>query len=204
MRIVIVDTGSANLLSLQKAIHKVGYKCTVSTDESVILAANKIFLPGVGAFDTVMRNLRAKSIDQIVKSAIQSGNVSILGICLGMQILGHASEEGNQELGLGFIRGISRKLETSHQVKVPHVGFNTVKRTKNSMLLKDIDLTLDFYFVHSFAMMPEDEESTVGVTENGTEFTSVVENEAGIYGVQFHPEKSNSHGLHVIRNFLEA
>jgi glutamine amidotransferase len=121
-----------------------------------------------------------------------------------MQILGQASEEGNQELGLGFLGGISRKLKTSHQVKVPHVGFNTVKITKNSKLLKNVDLTLDFYFVHSFAMMPEDEESTVGVTENGTEFTSVVENEAGIYGVQFHPEKSNSHGLHVIRNFLEA
>jgi|688.fasta_scaffold626742_2 glutamine amidotransferase len=204
MRIVIVDTGSANLLSLQKAIYKVGYTCAVSTDESEILAANKIFLPGVGAFDTVMRNLKAKSIDQIVKCAVQSGNVSILGICLGMQILGQASEEGNQELGLGFLGGISRKLKTSHQVKVPHVGFNTVKLTKNSKLLKNVDLTLDFYFVHSFAMMPEDEESTVGVTENGTEFTSVVENEAGIYGVQFHPEKSNSHGLHVIRNFLEA
>ena len=204
MRIVIVDTGSANLLSLQKAIQKVGYTCSVSTHEDEILAANKIFLPGVGAFDNVMRNLRAKSIDQIVKSAIQSGSVSILGICLGMQILGNASEEGSQEKGLGFLDGISRKLETSNQVKVPHVGFNTVKQTKNSLLLKNVDLTLDFYFVHSFAMMPEDEESTVGVTENGTVFTSVIENEAGIYGVQFHPEKSNSHGLHVIQNFLEV
>jgi glutamine amidotransferase len=204
MRIVIIDTGSANLLSLKKAIHKVGYACTITTNEEDILAANKIFLPGVGAFDNVMRNLKAKSIDQMVKSAFQSGNASILGICLGMQILGSASEEGNQEEGLGFLDGISRKLETSHQVKVPHVGFNTVIQTKDSLLLKNIDLNLDFYFVHSFAMMPEDEPSTVGITESGMKFTSVIENEAGIYGVQFHPEKSNSHGLHVIQNFLEV
>jgi glutamine amidotransferase len=204
MKIVVIDTGSANLLSLQKAVHEVGYTCAISTDENEILTANKIFLPGVGAFDNVIRNLKSKNIDQMVKAAIQSGNASILGICLGMQILGKASEEGNQEEGLGFLRGVSRKLEPSNKVKVPHIGFNTVRQTRESELLKNIDLDLDFYFVHSFAMVPEEEESSVGVTENGTEFTSVIENGAGIFGVQFHPEKSNSHGLQVIQNFLEA
>ena len=204
MKIVVIDTGSANLLSLQKAVHKVGYTCAISTDETEILTANKIFLPGVGAFDNVMRNLKSKNIDQMVKAAIQSGNASILGICLGMQILGKASEEGNQEEGLGFLRGVSRKLEPSNKVKVPHIGFNKVRQIRESELLKNIDLDLDFYFVHSFAMVPEEEESSVGVTENGNEFTSVIENGSGIFGVQFHPEKSNSHGLQVIQNFLEA
>jgi glutamine amidotransferase len=135
---------------------------------------------------------------------MQSGNASILGICLGMQILGDSSEEGAQEKGLSLLSGISRKLESSSHIKVPHVGFNNLKMTESSILLKEVDLDLDFYFVHSYAILPSESVATVGITEHGVEFTSVIENGAGIFGVQFHPEKSNKQGLKIIQNFLEV
>ncbi len=204
MKVVIVDTGTANLLSLRKAISHVGYESTVTTKLEDILGAEKIFLPGVGAFATVMKNLKSKNIDEALRVVMQSGNASILGICLGMQILGVSSEEGAQEKGLGLLHGISRKIEPSSHIKVPHVGFNNVKMTKNSILLRDVNLDLDFYFVHSYAMLPSDVVATVGTTEHGIEFTSVIENGAGVFGVQFHPEKSNRHGLKIIQNFLEV
>ena len=204
MKVVIVDTGSANLLSLRKAISQVGYESTITTEEEDILGAEKIFLPGVGAFAAVMKNLKSKNLDEALRASMQSGNASILGICLGMQILGHSSEEGAQEKGLGLLSGISRKLEPSSNNKVPHVGFNNVKMTKSSILLKEVDLDLDFYFVHSYAMLPSESVGTVGITEHGVEFVSVIESGTGIFGVQFHPEKSNNHGLKIIQNFLEV
>ena len=204
MKVVIVDTGSANLLSLRKAISQVGYESTITTKQEDILGAEKIFLPGVGAFDAVMKNLKSKNLDEALRATVQSGSASILGICLGMQILADSSEEGVQEKGLGLFNGISRKLEPNSHIKVPHVGFNNIKMTESSILLKDLDLDLDFYFVHSYAMLPSESVGTVGITEHGVEFVSVIENGTGIFGVQFHPEKSNKHGLKIIQNFLEV
>ena len=204
MKVVIVDTGAANLLSLRKAISQVGFESTVTTKQEDILGAEKIFLPGVGAFAAVMKNLKSKDLDETLRATMQSGSASILGICLGMQILGDSSEEGAQEKGLSLLSGISRKLESSSYIKVPHVGFNNVKMTESSILLKEVDLDLDFYFVHSYAILPSESVATVGITEHGVEFTSVIENGAGIFGVQFHPEKSNKQGLKIIQNFLEV
>lgn len=204
MKVVIVDTGAANLLSLRKAISQVGFESTVTTKQEDILGAEKIFLPGVGAFAAVMKNLKSKNLDEILRATMQSGSASILGICLGMQILGDSSEEGAQEKGLSLLSGISRKLESSSHIKVPHVGFNNVKMSESSILLKEVDLDLDFYFVHSYAILPSESVATVGITEHGVEFTSVIENGAGIFGVQFHPEKSNKQGLKIIQNFLEV
>ena len=204
MKVVIVDTGAANLLSLRKAISQVGFESTVTTKQEDILGAEKIFLPGVGAFAAVMKNLKSKNLDETLRATMQSGNASILGICLGMQILGDSSEEGAQEKGLSLLSGISRKLESSSHIKVPHVGFNNVKMSESSILLKEVDLDLDFYFVHSYAILPSESVATVGITEHGVEFTSVIENGAGIFGVQFHPEKSNKQGLKIIQNFLEV
>jgi glutamine amidotransferase len=204
VKVVIVDTGAANLLSLRKAISQVGFESTVTTKQEDILGAEKIFLPGVGAFAAVMKNLKSKDLDETLRATMQSGSASILGICLGMQILGDSSEEGAQEKGLSLLSGISRKLESSSYIKVPHVGFNNVKMTESSILLKEVDLDLDFYFVHSYAILPSESVATVGITEHGVEFTSVIENGAGIFGVQFHPEKSNKQGLKIIQNFLEV
>jgi glutamine amidotransferase len=204
VKVVIVDTGAANLLSLRKAISQVGFESTITTKQEDILGAEKIFLPGVGAFAAVMKNLKSKNLDETLRATMQSGNASILGICLGMQILGDSSEEGAQEKGLSLLSGISRKLESSSYIKVPHVGFNNVKMTESSILLKEVDLDLDFYFVHSYAILPSESVATVGITEHGVEFTSVIENGAGIFGVQFHPEKSNKQGLKIIQNFLEV
>jgi glutamine amidotransferase len=204
VKVVIVDTGAANLLSLRKAISQVGFESTVTTKQEDILGAEKIFLPGVGAFAAVMKNLKSKNLDEILRATMQSGSASILGICLGMQILGDSSEEGAQEKGLSLLSGISRKLESSSHIKVPHVGFNNVKMSESSILLKEVDLDLDFYFVHSYAILPSESVATVGITEHGVEFTSVIENGAGIFGVQFHPEKSNKQGLKIIQNFLEV
>jgi glutamine amidotransferase len=204
VKVVIVDTGAANLLSLRKAISQVGFESTITTKQEDILGAEKIFLPGVGAFAAVMKNLKSKNLDETLRATMQSGNASILGICLGMQILGDSSEEGAQEKGLSLLSGISRKLESSSHIKVPHVGFNNLKMTESSILLKEVDLDLDFYFVHSYAILPSESVATVGITEHGVEFTSVIENGAGIFGVQFHPEKSNKQGLKIIQNFLEV
>ena len=204
MKVVIVDTGAANLLSLRKAISQVGFESTITTKQEDILGAEKIFLPGVGSFAAVMKNLKSKNLDEILRATMKSGSASILGICLGMQILGDSSEEGAQEKGLSLLSGISRKLESSSQIKVPHIGFNNVKVTASSILLKEVDLDSDFYFVHSYAILPSESVATVGLTEHGVEFTSVIENGAGIFGVQFHPEKSNKQGLKIIQNFLEV
>jgi glutamine amidotransferase len=204
MKVVVVDTGSANLPSLQRAIQKVGYGSTVCSKPEDLERANKVFLPGVGAFDDVMLNIRSTNLDHGLREVFESGNCEILGICLGMQILGELSEEGSLVDGLGFFGGNSKRLKPQNQAKVPHIGFNTVKQTHESILLENLDSEVDFYFVHSYAMLPNEQVFTVGVTENGTEFTSVLESGNGIYGVQFHPEKSSNQGLHVIKNFLEA
>ena len=204
MKIVVIDTGTANLHSLGKAITYLGYSFEISSDPKAILKAKRIFLPGVGAFSPVMKVIAKKGIDDAIKQVVHNEFGTILGICLGMQLLAEKSDEGAFVPGLNLISGTSRKLNRVGKTKVPHVGFNSIKQTRGNLLLEGIAQDQDFYFVHSYALKPEETTSTVAYTENGEVFTSVIDNGKGVFGVQFHPEKSHLAGIKLIRNFIEA
>lgn len=201
---LIIDTGYANILSIKKAVEFLGYTPIISADPSVISKSQILILPGVGAFDHVMKHLRSSQIDLAIKQSIANSNNKILGICLGLQLLAEFSDEGNGEQGLGLIKGIAKKISANNEIKVPHIGFNSINMIAKSKLLNRIPPDHNFYFIHSFALNPESTPSTVATTTYGTDITSVIEHESRIFGTQFHPEKSQKFGLNIIDNFLAA
>jgi glutamine amidotransferase len=200
--IIIVDTESANLFSLQNAIRKVGFQAVITRDPDLIMQATRIFLPGVGAFKPVMARLTKNGIAEAISSRIATGNSEILGICLGMQLLADSSEEAGFTKGLGLISGKARRLENTRLHPVPHVGFNNVSFTSKSRIFQGIPTDSFFYFTHSFALSTESCTTASGVTSAGNEFISAIDDNNGVMGVQFHPEKSKIQGLAIIRNFL--
>jgi glutamine amidotransferase len=150
-----------------------------------------------------MSHIKKSRIDNAIQEALVNPKNRILGICLGMQLLAESSEEGIFEPGLGLIKGISKKISDSNEIKVPHVGFNSISQTQDSQLLKDIPPDYNFYFLHSYALVPENTPSTVATVKYGQLITSVIEHNNQVYGTQFHPEKSQKTGLKVISNFLK-
>ncbi len=189
--IAIIDYGAGNLKSIHKALEKVGGKVTITSDPEIVESADAIVLPGVGAFETAINNLKP-FIDHLVKA-----DVPVLGICLGMQLFAEESEEGGLHKGLGVIDG--RVIRFPEWVgKIPHMGWNLVK-TAEHPLFEDIDVAY-FYFVHSY-YFKTDEKNTIGTTEYGLEFASAVA-KGNFMGVQFHPEKSGKNGLRVLENFV--
>jgi len=203
METTIIDTGFANILSIKKAVEFLGYNPLVTTDPLIISKGKHLILPGVGAFGHVMSHIKKSRIDNAIQEALVNPENRILGICLGMQLLAESSEEGIFEPGLGLIKGISKKISDSNEIKVPHVGFNSISQTQDSQLLKDIPPDYNFYFLHSYALVPENTPSTVATVKYGQLITSVVEHNNQVYGTQFHPEKSQKTGLKVISNFLK-
>jgi glutamine amidotransferase len=200
--IIIVDTESANLYSLQNAIRKVGFQAVITRDPGLIVQATRIFLPGVGAFKPVMNRLSKNGVADAIVERVTSGNSQILGICLGMQLLADSSDEGGFTEGLGLISGKSRLLESTKEHPVPHVGFNNVSLISKSKLFEGIPTDSYFYFTHSFALSAESHSTASGITTAGNEFISAIDNRKGVMGVQFHPEKSKIQGLAVIKNFI--
>ena len=200
--IVIIDTGAANTHSLNKALQYLGYYAPVSNDPSVVSKSRLLFLPGVGAFDSVMRRMKENHLDTAIQDALEISGSRIFGICLGMQILCEGSSEGDGSTGLKLVDGFANQLE-SITVKVPHVGFNTIVQERPSRLLSGVNDSQSYYFLHSYAIGPRTSESGVATTMHGQQFTSVLEKEDKYFGTQFHPEKSNKAGLQLFTNFLE-
>ncbi len=196
--IVVIDYGLGNLTSVKNALTKLGIPVTISNDPEEIKRAKALILPGVGAAGQGMINLKKLSLDKLIVNQVKA-NKPILGICLGMQLLFSFSEEGDVDC-LNIIKGKVKKFNT--ELKVPEIGWNQVKISNNSKLLKGINNSY-FYFVNSYYCDPKDKETTKGITEYGEKFCSVLEKD-NIFGVQFHPEKSGKIGFELLKNFWEA
>jgi glutamine amidotransferase len=203
MKPIIIDTGYANILSIKRAVEFLGFTPIVTSDPLEISKAEYLILPGVGAFEHVMKHIKNSQIDEAIKEALSNPISRILGICLGLQLLANSSEEGEYEPGLGLIEGVSKKISSFGEIKVPHVGFNSIVQIRDSLLLQEIPIDFNYYFLHSYALTPENTPSTVATTNYGQQITSVIEHESRIFGTQFHPEKSQKIGLKIISNFFK-
>lgn len=196
--IVIIDYGMGNLHSVSKAVEAVGAVPIVTADKKIIAAAEKIILPGVGAFGDCMKNLQATGLVPELIKHIKSGK-GFLGICLGMQLLFESSEESPGVAGLGIFKGAVKRLTTEY--KVPHMGWNRLKLKAASPLTAAADGSY-VYFVHSFHAVPEDSNIITAVCDYGTEITAAVGRD-NIQALQFHPEKSGGVGLKMLQAFKE-
>jgi len=195
--IAIVDYGMGNLKSVEKGFKKVGIAATVTSDPKVVDDARAVVLPGVGAFRDCIRNLTDLSLTEAVVTAIHKGK-PFLGICLGLQVLFSESEEFGTCKGLDIFRG--KVVRFREGLKVPHMGWNTVKIINRPPILSGIEDNAYFYFVHSFYVVPEDEGIIATTTDYGTDFTSMVWKD-NVFATQFHPEKSQEAGLKVLAGF---
>ena len=197
MSVAIIDYGVGNLRSVEKAFAAMGCEAVISGDESVLRKAERLVLPGVGAFAACMKGLKESGFDQLVKERASEGT-PLLGVCVGMQLLFDESEEFGSTQGLGLLRGSVRRF--SSELIVPHIGWNRIHQTRSHELFGGVEEGSFCYFVHSFYCEPMDESVVVGQTEYGVRYASVVA-DGNVCGVQFHPEKSQDVGLRMLRNF---
>lgn len=196
--IVIIDYGMGNLHSVSKAVEAVGGVPLITSDKKVIAAAEKIILPGVGAFGDCMKNLQATELIPAIRRHLKEGK-PFLGICLGMQLLFDGSEESPGVAGLGVFSGMVKKLPTSY--KIPHMGWNKLQLRAPSVLTKEAAERY-VYFVHSFHAEPDDKNLITAVCDYGSEITAAVGRD-NIQALQFHPEKSGVVGLRMLQAFKE-
>ena len=192
--VAVLDYGVGNLFSMSNALKRAELKVKVTVDSDEIGSADAIVLPGVGNFGPASTNL--KPFAEPIRKALEE-EVPMLGSCLGMQLLFERSEESPEE-GLGLLKGWVRRFQG--ELKVPHMGWNTIKAARESPLLEGIPEGAYFYFVHSYFPEPAEADITLAVTDYGGEFTSIVES-GPLYGCQFHPEKSGSAGAKLLSNF---
>jgi imidazole glycerol-phosphate synthase subunit HisH len=196
-RVVIIDYGVGNLRSVEKAFAATGCEAVVSDDERVLRSAERLVLPGVGAFASCMKALRERGFDSLVRERVAAGT-PLLGICVGMQMLFDVSDEFGSTEGLGLLRGRVRRFESD--LVVPQVGWNRIHQKQRHGLFAEVADGSFCYFVHSFYCEPVNTDLLVGETEYGVKYASVVA-DRNVCGVQFHPEKSQSVGLQMLRNF---
>lgn len=200
--IAIIDYGVGNLFSLQSSLRYIGAEVEVTADEEKIRNADKLILPGVGAFSDAAAKLRATGLDKVIKEEAAKGK-ELMGICLGMQLLFEKSYEYGEHEGMGLLKGTVIPMENTipSQLKIPHIGWNRLKFQKDSPLLRYIKENDFVYFVHSYYAV-DCEESLLATTDYGKEMTAAVELR-NIKGCQFHPEKSGQVGLDILRGFCE-
>ena len=195
--VAIIDYGVGNLRSVEKAFAATGCEAIVTADENDLRSAQRLVLPGVGAFGACMKALSERGFDRLVREKAREGT-PLLGVCVGMQLLFDESDEFGATSGLGLLRGRVRRFE--NDLVVPHVGWNRIYQKRSHALFEGIADGSFCYFVHSFYCEPADDGIVAGETEYGARYASVVARE-NIYGVQFHPEKSQDVGLRMLRNF---
>ncbi|WP_353613918.1 imidazole glycerol phosphate synthase subunit HisH [Mangrovibacter phragmitis] len=195
MNVVIIDTGCANLSSVRSAVQRLGYEPAISKDADVIRQADKLILPGVGTAQAAMDQLRERDLVELVKTATQP----LLGVCLGMQLLGTASDENNGVETLGLVDQPVLKMKDAG-LPLPHMGWNKVYPKAGGRLFRGIEPGAWFYFVHSYAMPVC--ANTIAQCSYGEAFTAAVQKD-NFFGVQFHPERSGSAGAQLLKNFLE-
>lgn len=201
--VTIIDYGMGNLWSVSNALNFLGYKSKISGDPDEIVKAEILLLPGVGSFRKAMESIRRLGLDKAIIESVQARGVKILGICLGMQLMGISSSEDGYTNGLGLIPSKVNiiKAKEGCSIKVPHIGFDSVLSQPDSNLFHGLDYESDFYFVHSYCMPPLALVGKIATCNYGVDFMAAYENK-NIFAVQFHPEKSQSNGLILLRNFL--
>jgi imidazole glycerol-phosphate synthase subunit HisH len=203
--IVIVDYGLGNLGSIANMLKKIGVKAVVSRDPVSIRNAQKLILPGVGSFDSGMRNLLEYGLVSLLSDRVLQDKTPFLGVCLGMQLLGKRSEEGKLE-GLGWLDAVSVRFkfdDVQTNMKIPHMGWNTVNVCQLHPLFEGLESDNRFYFVHSYHVVCSNPENVLARANYGSDFTAALVKD-NIMGVQFHPEKSHRFGMRLLKNFVET
>jgi len=201
--IIIVDYGMGNLRSVYNALGLLGAEAEITSDPARVLAAERLILPGVGAFGLAMHNLRERGLIQALNQKVLAERTPILAICLGMQLLAQDSNEHGMHAGLGWLPGRVRLFEDVGDLRVPHVGWNEIVVNDNHPpLFQNLGKDAEFYFVHSYFYSADDPQTVAATTHYGHDFVAAVWRD-NIFGTQFHPEKSQTSGLRVLMNFMQ-
>ena len=201
MMIAIIDYGAGNIQSVSKALKHIGCDCFITNKKDEILSADGAVLPGVGSFGDTIDSLNKYGIKEAVIEFINSGK-PFLGICLGLQLLFPGSEESEGAEGLGIFDGTITKIPNGDGLKIPHMGWNSLKITKDSRLFKGIEENPYVYFVHSYFLNAADKSIVAAQTEYGVTIDAAVE-KGNVFATQFHPEKSGNIGLRILKNFVD-
>ena len=197
--IAIIDYDAGNIKSVEKALLALGQEVEVTSDREKILSADKVILPGVGAFGDAMANLRESGLDEVIREVVKK-EIPFLGICLGLQLLFESSEEAPGVAGLGILKGKILRIPERAGLKIPHMGWNSIHITPGSRLFASLPEGAYVYFVHSYYLKAGTEDIVAASTEYGTHIHAAVESK-NVCGCQFHPEKSSSVGLQILKNF---
>ena len=199
--IAIVDYDAGNIKSVEKALHFLGREALVTGDSEEILRADKVILPGVGAFGDAMDTIRGRGLDKVLRQVAEN-STPFLGICLGLQLLFERSDEAPGAEGLGILKGEILRIPEKEGLKIPHMGWNSLHLENNGRLFRGIEENAYVYFVHSYYLKAGDESIVKASTEYGVHIHASVEKD-NVFACQFHPEKSSDVGLHILKNFVE-
>ncbi|MBR6485157.1 MAG: imidazole glycerol phosphate synthase subunit HisH [Lachnospiraceae bacterium] len=199
--VAVIDYDAGNIKSVEKAVQYLGYDVTVTRDRDEILKSDRVILPGVGAFGAAMDRIRGYGLESVINEVVYKGT-PFLGICLGLQLLFERSEESPGVKGLSLLKGEILKIPTGEYVKIPHMGWNSLKLKNDGRLFKGVDDGAFVYFVHSYYLKADDDDIVKAETYYNTCIHASVEKD-NVYACQFHPEKSSDVGLKMLKNFLE-
>lgn len=199
--IAIIDYDAGNIKSVEKALQKLGAEVCITKDAEVILNADKVILPGVGAFGDAMANLKKYGLDEVIHQVVEKGT-PFFGICLGLQLLFESSDETPGVEGLGILKGKILRIPDKDDLKIPHMGWNSLHLQNEGRLFKGLPEQSYVYFVHSYYLKAEEEEIVKATTEYSVNIHASVE-KGNVFACQFHPEKSSDVGLTILKNFVE-
>lgn len=197
--VAIIDYDAGNIKSVEKALHYLGEEAVITRDRDTILGADRVILPGVGAFGDAMEKLRTYELDKVIQEVVAQ-NTPFLGICLGLQLLFESSEESEGVEGLGILKGKVVRLPEESDLKIPHIGWNSLKYPNPGRLFTGIAEDSYVYFVHSYYLQAKDPSIVTATTEYGTLIHASVE-QGNVFACQFHPEKSSEVGMQILKNF---
>lgn len=197
----IIDYDAGNIRSVEKALQALGEEAIVTRDKEVILNADRVILPGVGAFGDAMDKIRGYGLEEIIKEVISKGT-PFLGICLGLQLMFERSEESADVKGLGILKGEILRIPDEPGLKIPHIGWNSLIYPNQGRLYQGIDENSYVYFVHSYYLKAEEEDIVVAATKYGETTIHASVEKGNVFACQFHPEKSSEVGLTILKNFI--
>lgn len=199
--VAIIDYDAGNIKSVERALQKLGQEVVITRDADTILHADHVILPGVGAFGDAMKNLKKYHMDEVIYQVVEKGT-PFLGICLGLQLLFERSDETPGVDGLGILKGVILRIPDCDDLKIPHMGWNSLHFQNDGRLFKGLPEESYVYFVHSYYLKAVDEDIVKATTEYSTHIHASVEHK-NVFACQFHPEKSSDVGLQILKNFVE-